>query len=277
MQRWRLTLEYHGGPFVGWQRQAGGLSVQAVVETALAALEPVPVSVTAAGRTDAGVHATGQVVHVDLTRDWEGYRLAAAVNHHMRPHPVAVVAAAAAAPDFHARFDAVERRYRYRLVARAAPLTLEAGLAWRVPTNLDPAAMVEAATHLVGRHDFTTFRAAHCQALSPVRTLDELRVEARGATVDVYARARSFLHHQVRSLVGTLVQVGTGRWPPARAAEALAARDRAACGPVAPPDGLHLEGVRYRQDPLQRSDADATSGAADRRDRSLRSDPGAEG
>lgn len=245
MARYRLTLEYHGGPFVGWQRQDNGSSVQGVLEAALGGLDGGSVTVTGAGRTDAGVHARGQVAHVDLRKPWEPARLAAAANHHLRPHPVAVLEAAEAAPDFHARFDAVERAYVYRIVDRAAPLTLEHGLAWRVPGPLDAAAMAEAAAHLVGRHDFTTFRASQCQALSPVRTLDVLAVRRVGEAVEVEARARSFLHNQVRSIVGTLVKVGRGRWTPGRVAEALAACDRAHCGPVAPPDGLCLVAVRY--------------------------------
>jgi tRNA pseudouridine38-40 synthase len=245
MARYRLTLEYHGGPFVGWQRQADGLSVQGVLEAALGVLNGAPVTVTGAGRTDAGVHARGQVAHADLRRDWDAARLAAALNHHLRPHPVAVLAAAPAHPDFHARFDAIERRYVYRLIDRAAPLTLDAGLAWRVPGTLDVAAMADAAAHLVGQHDFTTFRAAQCQALSPVKTLDTLAVRRVGRGVEVEARARSFLHNQVRSLVGTLVKVGHGRWTPQQVAAALEARDRSRCGPVAPPDGLCLEAVIY--------------------------------
>lgn len=245
MARYRLTLEYHGGPFVGWQRQSKGVSVQGVLEAALGVLNGGPVTVTGAGRTDAGVHARGQVAHVDLRRGWDPFRLAAAANHHLRPHPVAVLAAAEAPADFHARFDAIERQYVYRLVDRAAPLTLEAGLAWRVPGPLDVAAMAEAAAHLVGRHDFTTFRAAQCQALSPVKTLDRLAVRRVGQGVEIEARARSFLHNQVRSLVGTLVKVGHGKWTPEQVAEALAACDRSRCGPVAPPDGLSLEAVLY--------------------------------
>jgi tRNA pseudouridine38-40 synthase len=244
MPRFRFLIEYHGGPFVGWQRQAAGLSVQGALEAALARLDPAAPSVTGAGRTDAGVHAAGQVAHADLARDWDGFRLAAALNHWLRPHPVAVLAAEPAAPGFHARFDAVERSYLYRIVDRAAPLALAAGLAWRTPT-LDAPAMAEAARALVGRHDFTTFRAAQCQAASPLRTLDALDVTREEGEVRIRARARSFLHNQVRGMVGTLVQVGLGRWAPERAAAALAARDRAACGPVAPPDGLCLVAVRY--------------------------------
>jgi tRNA pseudouridine38-40 synthase len=245
MPRFKLTLEYHGGPFSGWQRQDNAPSVQGALESALAKLDRQAGPVTGAGRTDAGVHALGQVAHVDLSRDWDPFRLAAATNHHLRPHPVAVLAAEPASQEFHARFAATERRYRYVIADRRAPLTVGRGLAWRHHGPLDADAMAEAAAHLVGHHDFTTFRAAQCQALSPVKTLDALAVARDGDAVTVEARARSFLHNQVRSIVGTLAQVGAGRWPPERVAEALAACDRAACGPVAPPDGLYLVSVGY--------------------------------
>lgn len=245
MPRYKLTLEYHGGPFSGWQRQADAPSVQGALEEALARIAPEAGPVTGAGRTDAGVHALGQVAHVDVARAWDAFRLAAALNHHLKRWPIAVTEAEEAAPDFHARFDAVERLYRYRIRDRRAPLTVEKGLAWRHHGPLDETAMAEGAAHLVGHHDFTTFRAAQCQALSPVKTLDAVTVERAGDEIAVTARARSFLHNQVRSIVGTLAQVGAGRWPPARVGEALAACDRAACGPVAPPQGLYLVGVRY--------------------------------
>lgn len=249
MPRFRLTLEYHGGPFLGWQRQAEGPSVQGRLEAALAALDAAPDGtaplVQGAGRTDTGVHATGQVAHVDLARAWDPFRLAEALNHHLRPDPVAVLGAEEAAPDFHARFCAIARHYRYRIVNRRAPLALEAGLAWRVARPLDAAAMAEAAAMVVGRHDFTTFRAAQCQAASPVKTLDVFEVERQGEQILCHLSARSFLHSQVRSLVGSLERVGAGAWPPERVAAALAARDRAACGPVAPPDGLTLVRVDY--------------------------------
>ena len=245
MPRYRLTIEYRGTGFSGWQRQPHAPSVQGAVEAALAALgEEAPV-VQGAGRTDAGVHALGQVAHADLTRDWDGFALAGALNHHLRGQGVAVLDAARAADGFHARFDAVERRYLYRIVARRAPLAVQAGLAWRVAVPLDAGAMAEAAAHLVGHHDFTTFRSTQCQAASPVKTLDALEVEAVAGGVEIRARARSFLHNQVRSLVGTLERVGRGAWAPARVAAALAARDRRECGPVAPPEGLYLVGVRY--------------------------------
>lgn len=245
MPRFKLTLEYHGGPFVGWQRQAEGPSVQGIVEAALRRLEPQAAGIHGAGRTDSGVHATGQVAHLDLARDWEPFRLAEALNHHLRPHPVAVLTVETVDPDFHARFSAIRRHYLYRCVTRRAPLTLAAGLAWRVPYRLDIDAMREAAGMVLGRHDFTTFRSAQCQAASPVKTLDALEISENSDGIAFRLHARSFLHNQVRSLVGTLERVGSGRWPPRRVAEALAARDRAACGPVAPPDGLYLTRVDY--------------------------------
>ncbi len=255
MPRYALKIEYHGGPFSGWQRQAGRPSVQQALEEALRRLEPDAPAIAAAGRTDAGVHATGQVAHCDLARDWEAFRLSEALNWHLKPQPVAILAAARVRDDWHARFSAIERRYTYRLIARRAPLTLEAGLAWRINHRLDTQAMREGAAHLIGRHDFTTFRAALCQAKSPVKTLDAIGIEevARpdgGAEYRFHLRARSFLHNQVRSIVGTLERVGAGAWAPSRVAEALAARSRAACGPVAPPQGLYLTGVGYPDDPF---------------------------
>ena len=254
MPRYALRIEYLGTPFAGWQRQPGLPSVQGALEAALLRLDPGPHDVAAAGRTDAGVHAWGQVAHCDLRRDWDPFRLSEAINHHLRPHPVAVTACAAVAPDWHARFSALERGYLYRILLRRAPLTLSAGQAWRVGRPLDAAAMVEGAAHLLGRHNFTPFRSTLCQAQSPVRTLDLLDVapgEGReGPEIRVTVRARSFLHNQVRSMVGSLERVGAGAWPPGRIAQALAARDRAACGTVAPPDGLHLSHVRYDPDPF---------------------------
>ena len=255
MPRHALMIEYHGGPFCGWQRQAGGLmSVQQAVEEALARLDKGSPRLTAAGRTDTGVHATGQVAHADLARAWDPFRLSEALNWHLKPHPVAITACTAVEDGFHARFSAVERRYLFRIVSRRAPVTHDAGLVWQVPARLDAERMREAAAHLVGRHDFTTFRAALCQARSPVKTLDEVSVEETdypgGIELRLRFRARSFLHNQVRSMVGTLERVGAGAWPPERVAEALAARDRAACGPVAPPQGLYLTGVGYPADPF---------------------------
>jgi tRNA pseudouridine38-40 synthase len=249
MPRYKLTLEYHGGPFSGWQRQRNLPSVQGAVETALRALEPDAPPVIGAGRTDAGVHATGQVAHCDLKRDWEPFTLTAALNWHLKPAPVAVLAAAPVADDFHARYSATGRRYLYRMVCRGAPLTIERGLAWRRSHDLDAAAMQAAADLLVGHHDFTTFRSTQCQAKSPMKTLDKFLIErinvSGGDEIRFHLAARSFLHNQVRSFVGTLEQVGAGKWPVERVAEALAARDRKACGPVAPPDGLYLAQVFY--------------------------------
>lgn len=254
MPRFAFRIEYHGAPFCGWQRQTGQPSVQAAFEGALARLDPAQPTVSAAGRTDTGVHATGQVAHADLTRDWDPVRLLEALNHHLRPDPVAVTACAQVPEDFHARFSALERQYQFRLVSRRAPLVLEAGLVWQVRQPLALELMQEAAKFLVGNHDFTTFRASLCQAASPVKTLDELSITeaplAGGHEFRFTLRARSFLHNQVRSIVGTLERVGTGAWPPARVSEALAARDRAACGPVSPPHGLYLTDVRYPVDPF---------------------------
>lgn len=255
MPRYALRLEYDGRPFAGWQWQAALPSVQAAVEAALARLDRgKPAAVVAAGRTDAGVHATGQVVHTEMSRDWDPFRLAEALNAHLRPDPIAVTAAARVEPGFHARFDAVERQYRFRLIARRAPLVHDRGLAWRVRNVLDADAMRAGAAHLVGRHDFTTFRASMCQAKSPVKTLDSIEIEELpypgGREFRFHLRARSFLHHQVRGMVGTLERVGAGAWAPERVGAALAARDRAACGPVSPPDGLSLVAVRYPSDPF---------------------------
>ncbi|MBE0413343.1 tRNA pseudouridine(38-40) synthase TruA [Yoonia sp.] len=249
MPRYALLVEYDGAPFSGWQRQTSQPSVQAAIETALARLEPRAHSIAAAGRTDAGVHALGQVAHCDLTRDWDPFRLSEALNYHLKPAPVAILACARVADDWHARFDAVERQYLFRLISRRAPLTSEAGQLWRVNHDLDADAMQAAAARLVGHHDFTTFRSSICQAKSPVKTLDELRVEvvARpiGTEYRFHVRARSFLHNQVRSFVGTLERVGAGAWTPDDVTAALNARDRAACGPVSPPMGLYLAAVRY--------------------------------
>ncbi len=255
MPRYALLIEYHGGPFSGWQRQTRHPSVQQAVENALRRLEPDAPGIAAAGRTDAGVHAKGQVAHCDLARDWDPFRLAQALNHHLKPAPVAVLKVARVTQDFHARFSAQERRYLFRLLSRRAPATLERGLVWQVPHTLTLAPMREAARHLLGQHDFTTFRATECQAKSPVKTLDQLEIEeiprSFGAEFRFHLRARSFLHNQVRSFVGTLERVGAGAWEPDRVRIALEARDRAACGPVCPPDGLYLAGVGYPQDPFE--------------------------
>lgn len=252
MPRYALRIEYHGAGFAGWQRQADQPSVQGAVEAALARLEPGPHTIAAAGRTDAGVHATGQVAHCDLARDWDPSRLAEALNFHLRPAAVAVLTAARVPEHFHARFSALERSYTYRFLCRRAHPVLDAGQVWRVGWPLDVNAMRDGAAHLVGRHDFTTFRSSICQADSPVRTVDEIEFEELpvpgGTEIRMHVRARSFLHNQVRSFAGTLERVGRGAWPPERVAGALAARDRAACGPVAPPEGLCLTGVRYAAD-----------------------------
>ena len=254
MARFALKIEYHGGPFSGWQRQADQPSVQQVVEEALRKLEPDAPGIAAAGRTDAGVHATAQVAHCDLARDWAPFRLSEALNFHLKPHPVAVVQAARVADDFHARFSAVERRYLFRLVQRRAPVTHDRGLVWQVQNPLSLALMQKGAEHLVGHHDFTTFRSSLCQAASPVKTLDEIRIEGRpiqaGMEFRFHLRARSFLHNQVRSIVGTLERVGAGGWDPRDVQIALEACDRAACGPVCPPQGLYLCGVGYPVDPF---------------------------
>lgn len=254
MPRYALLVEYHGAPFAGWQRQNDQPSVQGAIEAALAKLEPGPHTITAAGRTDAGVHATGQVAHCDLEQDWDPFRLSEALNYHLKPAPVAIVNCALVADDWHARFDAVERQYLFRIMSRRAPLTSEAGQMWRVNHPLDAEAMQAGADQLIGNHDFTTFRSSICQAKSPVKTLDELRVEvvprANGIEYRFHVRARSFLHNQVRSFVGTLERVGAGAWMPNDVGAALAAKDRSACGPVCPPQGLYLAKVIYPDDPF---------------------------
>ncbi|MFQ6550374.1 tRNA pseudouridine(38-40) synthase TruA [Aestuariibius sp. 2305UL40-4] len=256
MPRYALKIEYDGGPFAGWQRQADQPSVQGAVEAALARLEPGPHTIAAAGRTDAGVHALGQVAQADLGKDWDPFRLSEALNWHLKPMPIAVLEAALVDDAWHARFSAVERRYLFRLVVRRAPVTHLKGRVWQVQNPLDTEAMRAGAAALVGRHDFTTFRSVMCQAKSPVKTLDEIRIEERavngGVEIRFHLRARSFLHNQVRSIVGTLERVGAGSWAPERVVEALAAQDRAACGPVCPPEGLYLAGVGYPEDPFAR-------------------------
>lgn len=245
MQRYRLTLEYDGAPFAGWQRQDGQPSVQGALEAAAEALDGGPVEVVGAGRTDAGVHALGQVAHLDLRRDLRPEKARNALNAHLRPHPIAVLQAEIVAAGFHARFDAVERSYLYRISNRRAPLVLERGRMWRVPVNLDVEAMDGAAQALVGRHDFSTFRDSKCQADSPVKSINVISVRRLGEDVELRCSARSFLHRQVRSIVGSLVDVGRGKESSGWIAEILAAADRTLCGPVAPPEGLYLAGVRY--------------------------------
>lgn len=244
-ERYRLVIEYDGGPFVGWQRQDNGPSVQGVIEDAVYRFCGERVTLFAAGRTDAGVHALGQVAHCDLAKATTPYKLRDAVNAHLRPAPVSILKAELAAREFHARFDAIKRAYRYVILDRRAPPAVMRGRVWHVRRELDAHAMQDAAQHLVGRHDFTTFRAAECQAASPVRTLDLLQVRRDGETIVIEAEARSFLHHQIRSITGSLKLVGDRKWQPERMAQILAARDRSACGPVAPPDGLYLTRVEY--------------------------------
>ncbi len=245
MPRYKLVIEYDGAPFCGWQVQDNGLSVQGVLLAAVAAFSGETAAIQGAGRTDAGVHAEGQVAHVDLIREWDTDTVRDAVNAHLRPHPVAVLSAEIVAADFDARFSAVRRHYRYRIVNRRADLALDRSRAWRIARTLAADAMHAAAQRLLGRHDFTTFRAAECQAKSPVKTLDRLDVARHGDEIDIRASARSFLHTQVRSMVGSLALVGEGRWSADDLARALAARDRSACGPVAPADGLYLIRVDY--------------------------------
>ncbi len=243
--RYKLIFEYDGMAFVGWQHQDNGLSVQAVVEEAVKRFSGETVRVYGAGRTDAGVHALGQVAHVDLEKDTRADKVRDALNYHMKPHPVAVVRADAVSPEFHARFSARQRHYLYRIVNRRAPLTVEKDLAWLVPVPLDAEAMHKAAQALVGTHDFTTFRASRCQAKSPVRTVEAIRVARLADEIQITVSAQSFLHNQVRSFVGSLKLVGEGKWTPRMLAKALEARDRKACGPIAPPEGLYLERVDY--------------------------------
>lgn len=247
MARYRILIEYDGTGYVGWQRQDNGPSVQGAIEAAIRGFSGEHVTVRGAGRTDAGVHALGQVGHFDLARDWPAETVRNAVNAHlaMARETVAILDAEHVADDFDARFSALRRHYRYLVVNRSAPLTVEAGRAWRVVRPLDAAAMHAAAQLLVGRHDFTTFRSVQCQANSPVRTLDRLDVERRGETVEIRASAQSFLHNQIRSFAGSLKLVGEGKWSIDDLRDALDARDRAACGPVAPPEGLYFLKVDY--------------------------------
>ena len=245
MPRYRLTLEYDGAPFVGWQRQDNGPSVQGALEAAIEKLSGERVTVTGSGRTDAGVHALGQVAHFDLVKEFEPGKVRDALNYYLRPDPVVVLQADAADSEFHARLSARSRHYLFRILNRRSPPALEIGKVWHVSPKLDAEAMHAAAQALVGQHDFTTFRAAECQAQSPVKTLDRLDVSQRADEIHIEASARSFLHHQIRSFAGTLKLVGEGKWTARDVAEALAAKDRARCGPVAPPDGLYLVRVDY--------------------------------
>jgi tRNA pseudouridine38-40 synthase len=245
MPRYKLLIEYDGAPFAGWQIQPDAPTVQGVLTAAVEAFAGEKVSVQGAGRTDAGVHAIGQVAHVDLQKEWDPDTVRDALTAQLRPHPVAVLAAERVPDTFDARFSAKARHYVYRIANRRADLALDRGRAWRVARPLDSAAMHIAAQGLLGKHDFTTFRAAECQAKSPLKTLDRLDVAREGDEIRVFALARSFLHHQVRSMVGSLVLVGEGKWSADDLTAALAARDRTACGPLAPPDGLYLVKVDY--------------------------------
>ena len=247
MPRYRLTVEYDGSDYVGWQRQDNGPSIQGAIEKAVLSLTRETVSIRGAGRTDSGVHARGQVAHLDLTREWKSYTLQNALNAHLAlaGERVSILDVAEAPGDFDARFSAIRRHYLYRIVSRRSPLALEARRAWWVPKPLDHDAMHEAAQRLVGHHDFTTFRSAHCQATSPLRTLDRLDVTRVGELIEIRATAQSFLHNQIRSFAGSLKLVGEGKWTPDDLQIALEARDRKACGPVAPPDGLYFMRVDY--------------------------------
>ena len=246
MPRYKLTVEYDGSVFAGWQRQDNAPSVQQTLEAAAEALDGAPVQVIGAGRTDSGVHATGQVAHLDLVKPLRADKVRDALNAHLRPSPVSVLEAEDADPGFHARFDATGRSYVYRIVNRRADLALDKGRAWRVVVDLDAEAMRAAAQALVGRHDFTTFRDANCQAETPVKTLREISVARVGQVIEIRTSARSFLHRQVRSMVGSLMEVGRGRESVGWIGEILAAADRTKCGPVAPADGLYLVGVSYQ-------------------------------
>lgn len=245
MPRFKLTIEYDGRPFCGWQRQAHDLSVQQVLEEAIARFSGERVTTQAAGRTDAGVHALGQVVSFDLSRDWDPFKVREALNYHTKPHPVAIVEAGAVPDTFEARFSATARHYEYRILNRRARPALDDGKVWHVPVALDADAMHAAAQLILGRHNFSTFRAAECQADSPIRTLELFNVSRQAEMIVVTAKARSFLHSQVRSMVGSLKLVGDGKWTPRDFRAALDAADRSRCGPLAPPDGLYLTGVSY--------------------------------
>jgi tRNA pseudouridine38-40 synthase len=240
-----MTVEYNGGSLVGFQRQTNGMSVQQAIEDAVEKFCGEEVRVFGSGRTDAGVHAEGQVIHIDLDTDTQADKVMGAINYHVKPLPIAVLDCTAVSQDFHARFDAVARHYRYLIVNRRAPLTIDKGLAWHVPVPLDAEAMHDAARVLVGDHDFTTFRSIHCQAKSPVKTLDRLDVMRHGEEISIIAEARSFLHHQVRSMVGTLKLVGEGKWTKQNVIDALEAKDRTALGFNGPPEGLYLVRAVY--------------------------------
>lgn len=250
MPRYALKIEYHGAGYHGWQAQDDVASVQGTVEAAVTALTREDARVQGAGRTDTGVHALGQVAHLDLIQGWDPFRLSEGLNHFLKRSGVAVLAAAEVSGGFHARFDAIERGYLYRMSERRAPLTHDESLVWRVGKALDVAAMAEGARQLLGRHDFTTFRSTMCQAQSPVKTLDVADVRRVGAEIHATFRAKSFLHNQIRSFIGSLVEVGRGKWAPDDIGRILTLHDRSACGPVSPPDGLYLTDVVYPVDPF---------------------------
>ena len=245
MPRYKLTIEYDGAPFVGWQRQANGLSVQEALEIAVARFAGELATVHGAGRTDAGVHASGQVAHIDLARVWRTDEIRDAMNYHLKPHPVAVLRVDAVSEEFQARFSAIRRHYVYRILNRRAPAALQRNIVWHIARALDADRMHEAAQQLVGRHDFSTFRASECQANSPIRTMERLDVVRTGDLIEIHASARSFLHHQVRSMAGSLEHVGSGKWSVADLVAALESKDRRRCGMVAPPTGLCLTQVDY--------------------------------
>ena len=245
MTRWRLTIEYDGGPFLGWQRQNNGVTVQQTLEEAIERMTGESVRLHCAGRTDAGVHALAMTAHVDIGRLVSPFRLREGLNALVRPAPISVLAAEEAAPEFHARFSCTGRRYLYRILARRAPPAIDKGRVWHIARKLDVPVMAEAAQHLVGSHDFTTFRSVHCQSKSPLKSLDSLTVERVGEEIHIRAAARSFLHHQVRSMTGCLALVGLGRWSPSDLKQALDARDRAALGLNAPPEGLYFVEAVY--------------------------------
>jgi tRNA pseudouridine38-40 synthase len=248
MTRFALTIEYDGGPFMGWQRQDHGATVQGAIEEAIRKVTGEQVLVYSAGRTDAGVHALGMRAHVDIAKEISAFRLTGAINAHLMPQPISVIACEIVADDWHARYSCTGRAYEYRIVNRRPPLTIERGRAWRIGPKLDVSAMHDAAQILVGQHDFTTFRSAHCQSASPLKTLDRLGVRREGEHLIVEAAALSFLHHQVRSMVGCLAAVGRGRWSMADMKAALDARDRAALAENAPPDGLYFVRALYAAD-----------------------------
>lgn len=250
MPRYALRIEYHGQPFSGWQRQENAPSVQATIEAALAKFVRDAPLVTGAGRTDSGVHARGQVAHVDLDREWDTYRLSQAINQHLRPHPIAITAVARVDDEWHARFSALNRTYLYRILSRRSPAAIDAGLVWQVRQRMDEGAMQLGANRMLGRHDFTTFRSTACQAASPVKTLDRLDVVRVGEEIHLHVSARSFLHNQVRSFAGTLERVGAGAWSVDDVTRALEACDRKECGTVAPACGLYMMSVGYEQDPF---------------------------